>query len=82
MDRSKEINSAIVDGYLSLLNNLTPSSKLDLISKLSASINSGISAKNKSFKKSFGAFVSKQTAEEIIEEIRSARVSNRNIESF
>jgi hypothetical protein len=82
MNHSKNINSTIVDGYFSLLDNLAPSCKLDLISKLSASINSGVSSKNKSFKKSFGAFVSKQTAEEIIKEIRSARVSNRNTESF
>jgi len=82
MNRSKNINSTIVDGYFSLLNNLAPSSKLDLISKLSESINSVDSTKIKTFKKSFGAFVSKQTAEEIIEEIRSSRVSNRNTESF
>lgn len=82
MDRSKNINSAILEGYFSLLKNLAPSSKFDLISKLSASINSGDSTKNKTFKKSFGAFTSKQSAEEIIEEIRSSRVSYRNIESF
>ena len=82
MDRSKNINSAILEGYFSLLKNLAPSSKLDLISKLSASINSGVSTKKKTFKKSFGAFISKQSAEEIIEEIRSSRVSHRNVESF
>ena len=82
MNQAKNINNSIIDGYLRLLENLTPSSKLDLISKLSTSIKSDISSKKSSFKKSFGAFKSKQTAEEIIEDIRSSRVSNRKIESF
>lgn len=34
------------------------------------------------FKEAFGAFDSEQSAEEIIQEIRSSRVFNRNIEPF
>ena len=82
MSTATDINATIIDGYLRLLDNLTPSSKLDLISKLTTSIKSDISNKKKSFKKAFGAFQSNQTAEELIEEIRSSRISTRQIESF
>lgn len=34
------------------------------------------------FKQAFGAFESEKSAEEIIEDISSSRVSNRNIEQF
>lgn len=34
------------------------------------------------FKEAFGAFESEKSAEEIIEDIRSSRVANRNIEQF
>ncbi len=41
---------------LRLLDNLSPSNKLDLISRLTMSIKTDITDKKKSFKKSFGAF--------------------------
>jgi putative IMPACT (imprinted ancient) family translation regulator len=49
---------------------------------LTASVKSDLTDKKSSFKKAFGAFDSKKTAEEIIEEIRNSRVSTRQIESF
>ena len=80
--RISEINTIIVDGYVGLLDNLSTNNKLDLISKLTDSIKSDLIEKKSSFKKSFGAFESKKSAEEIIEEIRDSRVSTRQIESF
>lgn len=80
--KTVEINTSIVDGYAELLDNLSPDSKLDLISKLTNSIKADLTAKRTSFKKAFGAFESKKTADEIIKEIRDSRVSNRQIESF
>jgi hypothetical protein len=80
--RTVEINTSIVDGYVGLLNNLSTSNKLDLISKLTASIKTDLTIKSSSFKKSFGAFDSKKSAEEIIDEIRNSRSSTRQIESF
>jgi hypothetical protein len=80
--RTAEINTTIVDGYVGLLDNLSTNNKLDLISKLTASVKSDLTDKKSSFKKSFGAFDSKKSAEEIIEEIRYSRVSTRQIESF
>jgi hypothetical protein len=80
--RNIEKNSSIVDGYVGLLDNLSTSNKLDLITKLTASVKSDLTDKKSSFKKAFGAFDSKKTAEEIIDEIRNSRVSSRFIESF
>lgn len=80
--RTTEINSTIVDGYVGLLDNLSTSNKLDLISKLTDSVKTDLTNKKSSFKKAFGAFDSKKTAEEIIEEIRDSRVLTRQIESF
>ncbi len=80
--KTTEINSTIVDGYIGLLDNLSTGNKLDLISKLTDSVKTDLTNKKSSFKKAFGAFVSKKSAEEIIEEIRNSRVFTRQIESF
>ena len=78
----EEINTTLVDGYLGLLDNLSTNNKLELITKLTASVKTDLSNKKSSFKKAFGAFDSKKSAEEIIDEIRNSRVSTRQIESF
>jgi hypothetical protein len=76
------LNSLLVDGYVRLLENLSPNSKLDLISKLTQSVKTDISDKKSSFKKSFGAFESKKTADELIAEIRNSRSFTRKIEKI
>jgi putative heme iron utilization protein len=80
--RTAEINTTIVDGYVGLLDNLSPDNKLDLISKLTASVKTDLAKRKSSFKKAFGAFDSKKSAEEIIKEIRGSRMFYRQIESF
>ncbi len=80
--KTPEINTKLVDGYADLLDNLSPDNKLDLISKLTTSVKSDLTNKKSSFKKAFGAFDSKKSAEEIIDEIRNSRVFTRQIESF
>jgi hypothetical protein len=77
--KSTDINVAIIEGYLQLLDNLSPRSKLDLISGLTHSVKSDIADKKNSFKKAFGAFQSKKTADQLIEEIRNSRSFNREI---
>lgn len=67
-------NTTIIEGYVELLENLNPNSKLDLISKLSASVKTDLKNKKSSFKKAFGAWESKKSAEKIIEEILSSRM--------
>ena len=66
-------NTTIIDGYVQLLENLSPSNKLDLIAKLTASIKIDLTNRKTSFKKAFGAFESTKSAEEIIDEIRNSR---------
>ncbi len=71
--KTAEINSTIIDGYIGLLDNLSSSDKLDLISKLTPSVKTDLTTRKSTFKKAFGAFDSKKTAEQIIDEIRSSR---------
>ncbi len=80
--KTPEVNTTIVDGYVELLDNLSTNNKLDLISKLTVLVKGDLVKKKSTFKKAFGAFDSKKTAEEIIDEIRNSRVSKRQIESF
>lgn len=75
-------DAKIVDGYIGLLDNLSSKNKLDLISKLSASVKTDLTNRTSSFRNAFGSFESEKTAEEIIDEIQSSRVSTREIESF
>ena len=77
-----DINTTLIDGYLRLLDNLSPTSKLDLISKLTLSVKADITDRKKYFYKAFGAWDSKQTADEIIQDVRNSRILNRQIESF
>jgi len=77
-----DINITLIDGYLQMLDNLSPSDKLDLISKLTDSVKSDITNKKSSFKEAFGAFESKKSADEIINEIRRSRTFTRQIEEF
>jgi hypothetical protein len=80
--RTTDINTTLIDGYLRLLDNLSLSNKLDLISKLTLSAKTDISLRKKSFYKAFGAWDSKKSADEIISEIRGSRTFNRQIEKF
>lgn len=77
-----ETNTTLIDGYVGLLDNLSTTNKLDLISKLTSSVKTDLTNKKSSFKKAFGAFQSKKSAEEIIEEIRNSRVFTRQTEEF
>jgi hypothetical protein len=77
-----DINTTLIEGYLQLLDNLSPNNKLDLISKLTLTVKTDITDRKKSFYKSFGAWESKQTADEIINNIRNSRTFNRQIEQF
>lgn len=77
-----KMNTTIVDAYASLLANLSAEDRLALIGRLSE-VGEMTSRKRKSsFRKAFGAFVSSQSADEIIEDIRNSRVSTRQIEPF
>ena len=79
---SKNIN--ISDYYFELLKHLSSDSKLELITRLSNSLKTQTEAKKKENKldASFGAFITDQTAEEMIDDIRSSRTFTRQIEDL
>ena len=77
-----DINTTLIDGYLRLLDNLSPSNKLDLISKLTLSVKTDITDRKKFFFKAYGAWESKQSADQIISDIRNSRTFNRQIEEL
>lgn len=79
MQLKEESNASV---YYDLLDNLNESSKIELIAHLSNSIVQKKKSKSKTLEQLFGAWKSKETAEEIIESIRSSRVSTRKIEPF
>jgi hypothetical protein len=77
-----EVNTNIVNGYVELLDNLSLTGKLDLISKLTNFAKRDLKKKSNSFKKAYGAFESDKSAEEMIEDLRKNRIFNRQTESF
>lgn len=80
--KTTDINTTLIEGYLQLLDNLSPNNKLDLISKLTLSVKTDITVKKNSFYKAFGAWESEQSADEIIKDIRNSRTFNRKTEKF
>ena len=80
--KAVDINTSLIDGYLRMLYNLSPSDKLELISRLTLSVKTDFSDKKNSFYKAFGAWKSKQTADEIKADIRNSRTFNREIEKL
>ncbi|MGL5891094.1 MAG: hypothetical protein ACRC3B_14490 [Bacteroidia bacterium] len=80
--KSLDINTALIDGYLKLLDNLSPSNKLDLISKLTLSVKTDLNDKKTQFYSAFGAWDKKESAEYIIDSIKKSRTFNRQSESF
>ncbi len=65
-----DINTTLIEGYLRLLENLSSSTKLELISKLTQSVKSDINKKDDSFYKAYGAWESEKSADEMINEIK------------
>jgi len=71
----------ILNNYYGLIQGLTPSMKLNLIERLQKSIKS--SKVNVSLiEDAFGSWHSNESAEELIETIRSSRQINRQIEGL
>ena len=63
----------IVETYSGLFEGLSSSSKIELIESLTKSLKKEKTTKDSKFYKSFGAFSSEKTAEEIIADIKSNR---------
>jgi len=63
----------IIETYTNLFEKLSAVSKTELLEKLSNSLKSSNNSKSKDFFKSFGAFGSDKSAEEIVKEIKDSR---------
>ena len=63
----------IVEAYSELFEGLSYLNKLELIESLSKSLKTENTRKEKDFYKSFGAFSSERSAEDIISELKSSR---------
>ena len=63
----------IVESYTELFEGLSSSSKVELIENLSKSLKTDKQAKDEAFYKTFGAFASAKSPEEIIKEIKGSR---------
>ncbi len=75
--KTSDLNINLIAIYFELLKNLSADSKLELIAKLSNSMKTKKQKKHDSLKSLYGAFESKQSADEIISEIKQAHVFNR-----
>ena len=63
----------IVETYSGLFEGLSSLSKIELIESLTKSLKAADAKKDSRFYKSFGAFASEKSAEEIVADIRSSR---------
>lgn len=77
-----DINTKLIDSYLSLLKNMSAQNKLDLISKLTKSVKTDVEQKKTKFYNSFGGWDEAESAEELIDSIKGSRKFNRTIEEF
>lgn len=73
----------IAENIFQMVKNLSADVKLEIISKITDSLKgTKKEVKDDSWKKLFGAWESEESAEEIIEEIRASRHTNRQIEDL
>ena len=80
--KTVDVHANLINGYIGLLKNLSPDSKLDLIEKLTKSLRIDLKRNRKSLRRAFGAFKSDKTADELIKEIRESRIFTRHIEGL
>ncbi len=68
-----DINTKLIDSYISLLKNLSSQNKLDLISKLSNTVKPNTEQGKNNFYKAFGGWDENESAEELINSIKGSR---------
>ena len=77
-----DINSRLVESYLTLLRNMSTHNKLDLISKLTQSVKTDVYENQNYIYESFGEWDGDESADELINVIRESRTFNRTREEF
>lgn len=80
--KTSDLNINLIDTYYGLLKNLSTDSKLELIARLSNSMKTSSQAENDSWQSLYGAFISKQSADELIDDIKNARTFKRKRATF
>ena len=75
--KTANINTTLVDSYYTLLRNLSPDNKLELIVRLSESMKIAKVKKDNSWKSLFGALVLDQPVDEFVEELKKDRKFSR-----
>ena len=75
--KAVDINVNLIERYLEMLNNLSPDSKLELIARLSKSMKTKKEVKSSSLEELYGSFISEQSADELIDDLKKARTFNR-----
>ena len=79
--KTTDINTTLIDSYFSFLKDLSTDSKLELISRLSKSMKTSVKIKKEiSLNSLYGSWKSEQSADEIITDLKRARVFNRERE--
>lgn len=71
------MNTNLIDSYFSLLRNLSPNNKLELIARLSKSMKTTKKTKDNSWKSLFGALVLDQSADEFVADLKKDRKFSR-----
>ncbi len=80
--KAADLKFNLIDSYLELLKSLSPESKLELITRLSDSLKGSKKPTQKSVSDLYGAFISKESADEIIADLKATRNFNRKIEGL
>lgn len=77
----KSINASniLIEGYLKLLQSLKPNEKLEIIARLSKSMQIKSEEEKNSIRKFYGALQTPETADELIHELRQSRSFTRKI---
>ena len=77
-----DVDKAFLDNYFELIKNLRPEWKMDLIDKLSKTLKLDLNKNQKAFNKSFGAWESEKSANDIVMSLRESRGFYRKNDSL
>ncbi|AMR41029.1 hypothetical protein HZP39_12135 [Elizabethkingia anophelis] len=81
--KTTDINMNLVDSYYKLLKSLSSNNKLELIARLLVSMKTTKKKnENISLDDLFGSWVSDQSADELVDELKKARSFNRQREAL
>jgi hypothetical protein len=77
-----DLNTKLIESYISLLKNMSKPNKLELISRLTKTVKSNKEQEKADFYSAFGGWDENESAEDLIENIRGSRTFNRTVEEF